>query len=251
MKNRKLWTVICLLVFLIGLLILCFPTINKYYVRFRMKNAVESYLQNTVPADKEPEQAPTEESIPEETQFEPAEYRELWDGMQAYNERIWKEKQTGLCSTQAYAIPSFYPENYGLESDVFGVLTIPAMDLTMPLYLGATWQHMSDGAAQLSETSLPIGGKNTNCVIACHRGWWGAPYFKEILKLKKGDEVTVQNPWQTLHYTVTECRVIQPNDIESIRIRDGRDMITLLTCHPLGAGGRQRYLVFCDRNERS
>ena len=56
-------------------------------------------------------------------------------------------------------------------------LEIPSLDIEMPVYLGATSQHMADRAAVMSQTSIPIGGENTNCIIAGHRGWNGAHYF--------------------------------------------------------------------------
>ena len=116
----------------------------------------------------------------------------------------------------------------------------------LSLYLGATDEHLRDGAAHLSQTSLPIGGENTNCVIAGHRGYNGAPYFRYIDKLKIGDAVMVTNLWETLMYTVVDIQVIDPNDIEAIHIQEGRELLTLLTCHPYASGGRQRYLVVCE-----
>ena len=106
---------------------------------------------------------------------------------------------------------------------------------------------MADGAAQLCQTSLRIGGENTNCVIAGHRGWRGASYFRYIEKLRIGDEVRITNLWETLHYRVVDIQIIAPYEVERILIQEGRDLITLLTCHPYASGGKQRYLVFCER----
>ena len=119
----------------------------------------------------------------------------------------------------------------------------------MPIYLGATYDHMAKGAAHLSQTSLPIGGENTNCVIAGHRGWQGAPYFLYLDKIIVGDEVTITNLWETLNYTVCEIRVIEPNDIDAVLIQPGRDMLTLVTCHPYASGGRYRLVVYAERVE--
>jgi len=121
------------------------------------------------------------------------------------------------------------------------------LDKKMPIYLGATYQHMADGAALLSQTSIPMGGTNTNAVIAGHRGWGGASYFRYIDQLQPGDEVIITNLWEELHYEVSEIQIIQPNEVEKILIQPGRELITLLTCHPYASGGRQRYLVICER----
>ena len=105
--------------------------------------------------------------------------------------------------------------------------------------------------AVLSETSIPIGGANTNAVIAGHRGWGGASYFRYITDLTLGDEVTITNLWETLRYRVVGTKVIEPHEIENILIQPGRDMVTLLTCHPYASGGKQRYLVYCERISES
>ena len=175
------------------------------------------------------------------------EYADLWYAVTAYNDRLWREEQIGLCDPWSYQQPSFYLEAYGMEGEVFAVLTIPKLSLEMPVYLGATDEHLADGAAHLSQTSLPVGGPNTNCVIAGHRGWKGAAYFRYITDLKPGDQVVITNLWETLTYQVTDTIVIEPNDIEKIMIQEGRDMVTLLTCHPYASGGKQRYLVYCER----
>ena len=106
---------------------------------------------------------------------------------------------------------------------------------------------MADGAANLSQTSLPIGGENTNSVIAGHRGYGGASYFRYIDKLQIGDTVTVTNLWEELTYRVSEIKIIYPNEVEEILIQPGRELLTLLTCHPYASGGKQRYLVICER----
>ena len=137
----------------------------------------------------------------------------------------------------------------GFEDGVVGILSIPKMDLELPIYLGATADHLANGAAQLSQTSMPIGGTNTNCVLAGHRGWYGALFFRHIELLEIGDEVSITNLRETLTYQVVEIKVIEPNDIDQILIQPGRDLVTLLTCHPYGSGGRYRYVVYCERNE--
>ena len=119
----------------------------------------------------------------------------------------------------------------------------------MPLYLGATTQHLAAGAAHLSQTSLPIGGNNTNCVIAGHRGYNGATYFRYITDLQPGDKIFITNIWETLTYEVCEIKIIKPYEVNEIHIQEGRDLLTLLTCHPYGSGGKYRYLVFCQRTQ--
>ena len=86
-------------------------------------------------------------------------------------------------------------------------------------------------------------------VIAGHRGWRGADYFRHIDRLAVSDTVTLTNLWETLTYTVADIRIIQPHQIERIKIQSNRDLLTLLTCHPYASGGRQRFVVYCERAE--
>ena len=51
----------------------------------------------------------------------------------------------------------------------------------------------------------------------------------------------------TISYTVTSTDIIEPNDVSKILIQENREMLTLLTCHPYASGGRQRYVVYCER----
>ena len=230
-----------ILLFACGFSIFAYPYIHNYMVERDMQRQIHHFLEQvgTQPTEDNPELTDSPEL--------PREYQALWDAMVSYNDAIWEEKQAGLCDPWAYQQPSFTLGEYGLEEEVFGVISIPALDLEMPLYLGATASHMAEGAAHLSQTSLPIGGRNTNCVIAGHRGWNGADYFRYITELKPGDEVMITNLWETLTYRVTDTRIIMPNEVEQILIQEGRDMITLLTCHPYASGGKQRFLIFCDR----
>ena len=174
---------------------------------------------------------------------------ELLAALQEYNLQIHTEKQCNLTDLEACEEPAADLTVYGIDDEIIGVLEIPAMELTMPVYLGASDAHLAAGAAVLGNTSAPIGGANTNCVIAGHRGWKGADYFRHIDKLAVGDTVKLTNLWETLTYTVADIQIIQPHEIEKIKIQQGRDLLTLLTCHPYASGGRQRYVVYCERTE--
>ena len=64
-----------------------------------------------------------------------------------------------------------------------------------------------------------------------------------------GDTVTLTNLWETLTYTVSDIQIILPHEVDKIKIQQGRDLLTLITCHPYASGGRQRYVVCCERTE--
>ena len=176
-------------------------------------------------------------------------YPELLAALQEYNRQLYKEKQCNLTDLEACEEPAADLVTYGIEDELIGVLEIPAMELTMPVYLGASDDHLAAGAAVLGNTSAPVGGENSNCVIAGHRGWRGADYFRHIDRLQVGDAVKLTNLWETLTYTVADIQIIQPHEVDKIKIQQSRDLLTLLTCHPYASGGRQRYVVYCERIE--
>ncbi len=243
---------IMILLFACGFSIFAYPYIHNFVVERDMQGQVQAFWEQLGTAPTERTIQPAESITRPSSQTElPREYETLWRAMVRYNHTIWEEKQAGLCDPWAYQQPSFTLDEYGLDEEVFGVISIPALDLEMPLYLGATTSHMAKGAAHLSQTSLPIGGMNTNCVIAGHRGYNGAAYFRYVTDLKPGDTVIISNLWETMTYTVSETQIIKPNDVEEILIQPGRDLVTLLTCHPYASGGKQRYLVICERAEQS
>ena len=237
----KMLSVTALLaLFLVGLAILLYPIINGCIVDSKIEKVAEAFLEEHPSGTEQPEETTTE--------IAPRLYADLWDSMVSYNEQLWQERQAGLCDPWAYQQPSFSLEAYGV-GEVFGVISIPKLDLNMPIYLGASSQHLADGAAQLSQTSLPIGGNHTNCVIAGHRGWRGASYFRYVPELQPGDEVIITNLWETLRYKVCETKIIAPYEVQEILIQKDRELLTLLTCHPYASGGRQRYVVVCERTE--
>lgn len=174
-------------------------------------------------------------------------YAQLLLAMRDYNKRLFENRQDGLSSREATEEAPFLLQPYGLPDEVFGVIRIPAMDVEMPVYLGASEENMANGAAVLSQTSIPIGGSSTNAVIAGHRGYSGYKYFMDIEMLHAGDKVYLTNLWEELVYEVREIRIVYPDDVEAILIQPGRDLLTLMTCHPYASGGKYRYLVYCER----
>lgn len=245
MRKGKVWLLfMMILLFLLGAAIFFYPYINGMIVNSTLKWEAQQFVDRiTNPIEV------VDETMEEEPISTPPEqpYASLREAMEVYNRTIWEEKQEGLCDPWSYQQPSFVLEEYGLADEVFGVISIPKLDLELPLFLGASEEHLSDGAAVLSQTSIPIGGINTNCVIAGHRGWYGASYFLHIDQLQPGDEIIITNLWESLHYTVAETKTIKPNDVEAIHIQKNRELLTLLTCHPPASGGKERMLVFCER----
>ena len=220
--------VLAVLLAVAGICVMLWPVFTGHRLQSNVTTAVQEFWAER----NEPEQR----------------YPELLADLQTYNQRIYVEKQSGLVDLESCEEPAADLTAYGIDDEIIGVLEIPAMELTMPIYLGASDDHLAAGAAVLGNTSAPIGGVNTNCVIAGHRGWKGADFFRHIDRLQVDDTVTLTNLWETLTYTVVDIQIIQPHEVEKIKIQQGRDLLTLLTCHPYASGGRQRYVVYCESN---
>lgn len=192
-----------------------------------------------------------ETPVQEPVQSGPRPYQDLYDTMAAYNADLSQNGQK-LVDVWSYEEPPFDLSSWDMlrDSPTIGYISIPDMGIVLPLFLGASTDNLEKGAAVLSQTSMPIGGDSTNCVIAGHRGWEGSAYFQYVENMKLGSLVYITNPWETLVYKCTEIQITYPNDVDAVLIRPGKDMITLFTCHPyvLG-GGPYRYLVFCERTD--
>lgn len=163
------------------------------------------------------------------------------------NEELYAVRTTGVRDPFLYEQETLDLSSYGILDGIIGFLKIEKIGIELPLYLGATQEHLALGAAQLTETSYPIGGENTNSVIAAHRGYSKTAMFREIEQLEPGDEVILENFRETLRYEVFEIAVVDPTETERLLIRPGEDLLTLLTCHPYGSNAK-RYLVYCRRS---
>lgn len=236
----------------VGICVFLYPTVNKMLTESKTQSAIDSFQglksqaveQMTEPKDNN-------ENNSNETEVTP-DFQQLYSDMQEYNLEIFENGQKDLKDAWSYEQAGFDLLKYGIESGAVGELQIPKIDVDLPLYLGASEVNMANGAAQLGQTSMPIGGNNTNCVIAGHRGYAGAKYFLDIELLEIGDMVYIDNLWETLAYRVDKIEIISPNDIAKVHIQKNRDMVTLITCHPY-PNNYQRYVVYCvrDNNEKT
>lgn len=267
---KKFFSLLALLLFLLGLGLVCYPLIQGALGDSRQQQAIADFRQQRqteVEQGKETEDkgAGDTEEAGEATEVEKTadelagadvtdkaaeaeNYRQLLEQMESYNQKIYQEKQQSLCDAWSYTQNVFDFPAFGLEDDMIGYLTIEAMDLELPLYIGANYDNMTKGGAVLAQTSMPIGGENTNCVIAAHRGWRGEAMFRDIEALKPGDVVKLTNLWEELYYQVEKTIAIRPEDIDAVKILEGRDMVTLITCHPY-THNYQRYVVYCTRSD--
>ncbi len=229
--KRGVLIILAGILFLTGFGIFSYPDVRKLISDHENKEIITRFQEERQQAEEASEAEP---------------YAELLRCMQDYNARIYADDQKELKDAWSYEQNPFDLDAAELPEHMVGYITIEAMDQKLPLYIGASEENMSRGAAVLSQTSMPVGGENTNCVIAAHRGYSGIPMFRDIEALAPGDRVEVDNLWDTLEYEVVKSIVIRPDDIDAVRIVPGEDMLTLVTCHPY-TQNYQRYVVYCHR----
>lgn len=241
---RKILRGISVLIIILGVCVCMYPQASLMYGTYERNAVIRQFMQETRTYREQQEIQPV--TTQEETESKQSLDR-LYQDLQAYNERIWEEKQSELKDAFSYEDSCFELTEYGLQENIIGTIWIPRMEVELPLYLGATKGNMKKGAVILGQTSMPLGGKNTNTVIAAHRGGGSTPMFRNIQLLQIGDKIQIMTPFDTLIYRVSEIQIILPNEIDKILIEPEEDLVTLITCHPY-TKNTHRYLVKAVRS---
>lgn len=125
-------------------------------------------------------------------------------------------------------------------------LRIKKIDLDLPVYHGTSDATLLKGLGHLRGTSLPVGGTSTRSVITGHRGLASAEMFTRLDEVGKGDTFTVEVFNEILTYRVIEKIVVNPDETKKILAVPGKDLMTLITCTPLGIN-TQRILLTGER----
>lgn len=166
-----------------------------------------------------------------------------------YNENLKTNQGSLLVDDYSYVQSSLDLRSYGIGDGIYGYVSAPSIGMRLPIYLGASNANMSYGAAHLTYTSLPMGGANTNTVLAGHTGYIGRIFFDNLRNLQIGDEVSLRNYWDNIDYKVVEAKVCKPDESDDIFIKKDKDMLTMITCISIGNGEFDRYYVICERVE--
>lgn len=226
--KRKILIIISIILILVGISILCFPHVSNFV------------YENGVERDKE-------EFVEKISKDENEELLEkLYKKLQEENQKLYEDMQNNLVDPFSYEQPAIDLSEYGIYNNVIGYINIPKMNVDLPILLGANSSNMLKGAVHLTETSYPIGGINTNSVIAGHRGYGRATLFRHIEKLEIGDEIYIKNFKEELTYVVYDIKIIEPDDVSELKVKNGEDIITLITCHPYRVNSH-RYIVKAKR----
>lgn len=142
--------------------------------------------------------------------------------------------------------PTGYNKALYVGSEVFAFIKIPKINIELPIYKGTAELTLEKGIGHLRNTSLPIGGESTHCVLTGHTGMPSSMLFTDIDKLETGDLFYIKYLDEILAYRVNQIKIVEPNDTSDLNIENGKDYVTLLTCYPYGINSH-RLLVRGER----
>ncbi|SEE95909.1 class C sortase [Ruania alba] len=125
-------------------------------------------------------------------------------------------------------------------------IVIPTIGVDLPVYHGTSDEVLLRGAGHLEGTSLPVGGASTHAVLTAHRGLASAEMFTHLDEVAIGDTFTIQVVGEVLTYQVIDRQVVEPDETQTLYPRQGEDLVTLVTCTPLGVNSH-RILVTGER----
>ena len=246
--KRKLLIILAVILLLGGIGVFLYPSVKTAIFQQAEKGTIRQFEQYRSTAPVGTSEAPDPANPDQEEETGPTEaertFPELWDACNAYNTELVQTQREAF-SAEAWKKAPIILSDYGWEQEIFGYISIPSADIEAPLYLGGSMSNLSKGAAILGQTSMPIGGEGTNCVIAGHRTWNAILHpFVGLEKVEIGDLVYLTNPWETLVYRVVEKEIIYPDNSGKVRIQESRDLISIFTCtYP----NTRRVLVICER----
>ena len=227
MKKNKAG-IILVLMLLIGVCGLLYPSVSQYWNTKTQSRAVANYQQIL-------------ESL------KPEDYTAYFDEAHQYNRDLFALDSPLF----DYALLENYEEVLNLSgSGVMGFITIPKIGIELPIYHSIRPEVLNIACGHLEGTSLPVGGENTHCILSAHRGLPHAKLFTDLDKMEVGDTFTLTVLNQTITYQVDQIKVVRPDDVEDVQIIPGEDLCTLLTCTPYGINSH-RMLVRGTRIENA
>lgn len=225
--KKRISTIILILVFLVGLSLLLYPSVSNYWNSRNQSKAIAGYAQVVRDYQKEKCDA-------------------LWNDAVEYNRAI---SSTGIEWVLSDERRAEYQKKLDIAGNgIMGYIEIPDIGCSLPVYHGTEDSVLQIAIGHLEGTSLPTGGEGTHCVLSGHRGLPSAELFTDIDKLKPGDIFMLNVLDQTLTYEVFEVLTVLPHEVNALQIENGRDLCTLVTCTPYGVN-THRLLVKAQRIE--
>ncbi len=215
--KKSLPIILVILIFIAGISAFLYPTISNYLYQ---KNSTRAITEHT-------------EIL---SQLSPERIAEEKEAIRRYNISLFKNSVvlTDPFDPDAYPITDGEYDELLAFDDIMAYIEIPAIDVYLPIYHGTSEEVLLIGAGHLENTSLPAGGPSTHAVISAHCGLPSARLFTDLHLLKEGSLFRIHVLDQTLTYQVYGIDTVDPQDSSSLFIREGEDLVTLITCTPYG-----------------
>ncbi len=212
-KKGNFTTLFLILILLAGLSLLLYPSLSDYWNSFHQTKAIASYSEEVANLDD-------------------MQYEKMWEAAKAYNQALAESDNFFLLTDEQ---KEEYEELLNVSgSGIMGYIEIPSIDCSLPVYHGTDDAVLQIAVGHLDWTSLPVGGASTHCVISGHRGLPSAKLFTSLDKLTEGDIFMLRVLDEVLTYEVDQILIVEPQDISALRIVEGQDYCTLVTCTPYG-----------------
>jgi len=210
MKKNK--TIIMVLLFFMGLLVLLYPTLSDFYNQKVQLAAIVSY-----------------ESILKD--YQEKDYSSLFNQAYEYNDKLKQLSDPYLM----YDTLNNYNDIINLdERGMMGYISIDKIKVELPIYHGTSEEVLNVAVGHLEGSSIPVGGLGTHSVLSAHRGLPSTKLFTDLDKLEIGDTFTVTILNQLLTYQIDHIEIVEPHDIRNLKINPDEDYLTLMTCTPYG-----------------
>lgn len=212
-KSSNFITVLLVLILLVGLSLLLYPSVSDYWNSFHQSKAITEYAERVANLDED-------------------QYAEIWDAAADYNASLQD-------LTNSYHLSDAQEETYkqllNVSGDgVMGYIEIPSIQCSLPIYHGTAESVLQSAVGHLEWTSLPVGGESTHCVLSGHRGLPSAKLFTNLDKLEVGDVFLLRVLDEVLTYEVDQILIVEPQETAELQIVEGQDYCTLVTCTPYG-----------------
>ena len=226
-KKNRITVIFLVAVLLAGLSLLLYPLISNYWNSIHQSQAIAAYMDDV-------------------SELDDSAYDALWEEAQDYNTSLLDDENRFFPDEEEQ---QQYEHLLSISNDgIMGYIEIPSIDVTLPIYHGTSEEVLQVAIGHIEGSSLPIGGPSTHCVISGHRGLPSSRLFTDIDQLSEGDLFTLLVLDETLTYEVDQIRIVEPDDISLLEIKEGEDLCTLVTCTPYGVNSH-RLLVRGHRVE--
>ena len=211
-----------------GLLVLFYPALNNIIFVVKQNQVIDDYNAQVVDMDKE-----TIDDIKKEAQ----QYNQI-----LANPTAEQEVEEGISGNLSYR------ELLNVTNQQMGYIVIPKISLNQPIFHSTDEMVLEQGIGHLENTSLPVGGASTHCVLTGHTGVPGMMLFTDLEEMETGDKFYLKVLDEVLAYEVDQIKVVLPENREDLKIVDDEDYVTLITCTPYGVN-THRLLVRGTRVE--